>query len=138
MVKVTKVDKIVRLSEPSKELAARVLAEVDFKERFVGVNMHPMAGNTEVSIYRFEEAINLLHYNTGDLRIKGTGSIGYIDFNKLQKWIEEVYKDKELAKIINKKINDNYSYKDQVEAIKPVMEQRLRQSKEIVRVDMEN
>jgi len=130
-------EKVVRLSEPTKELATRLLSEVGFKERLVGVTMHPKAGNIGASIYSFEEAANLLHYDAGDLRIRGTGSIGYIDLYDLQKWVGGVYGDKELAETIGEKIKEGSSYKEQVEAIKPLMEQRLRQCKKIVGVDTE-
>ena len=59
------------------------------------------------------------------------------DLDELQKWVGEVYGDKELAETIGEKIKEGSSYKEQVEAIKPLMEQRLRQCERIVGVDTE-
>ena len=41
---------MAKLSEPSMELAERLLSEVGFEERFVGTKMMPMAGNRVSSI----------------------------------------------------------------------------------------
>ena len=61
-----------------------------------------------------------------------SGSIGYINPNKLAKWIEDIFGDFELAEAIGEKIKENSNYKDQVKAIKPLMEQRLKQCREII------
>ena len=130
-------EKVAELSEPSRELATKILTEVGFKERLVGVTMHPRAGNTDILIYSFEEATVLLHYDAGNLGIEATGSIGYINLNALQKWVGDIYGDKELAEIIRERIKAGGSFKEQVEYIKPLMEQRLRQCKGIVGADTE-
>ena len=130
-------EKVVRLSAPSIELATKLLTEVGFNERLVGVSMHPMAGNIEASIYSFEEATNFLHCDEGDLRIRNTGSIGYINLDELKKWVGEVFGDKELAETIGEKIEKGSNYKEQVEVIQTLMEQRLRQCEKIVGVDTE-
>ena len=124
-------EKVIKLSEPSKELTTRLLSEITFKERLVGVYMHSMAGNIEESIYSFEEAVDLLHFDAGELRIRGSGSIGYIDLDELQKWVGDVFGDKELAEAIGEKIKEGSSYKERVLPIKVLMQQRLNQCKEI-------
>ena len=67
----------------------------------------------------------------GDLRVRGSGSIGYIDPNKLEKWVGEVFGDKELAQAIGEKIREGNSYQERILPIRELMEQRLKQCKEI-------
>lgn len=122
----------IQLSEPSKELAKRLLTLVGFKERLIGFKMTPMQGNMEESIYSFKDAIDLLWFDVGDLSVRTSGSIGYIDPGKLEKWVGEVFGDKELAEAIGKKAKEGSNYKERLEAIKPLMKQRLKQCREII------
>jgi hypothetical protein len=119
----------VKLSQPSMEMATRILTELGFKERLVGSQITEMAGEQEEYIYSFKEATDLLHCDVTGL--KGSGSIGYIEPNKLAEWIRSIFGDKELAQVIEEKIKEGSSYKDRAEAIRPLMEQRLKQCKEI-------
>ena len=122
----------MQLSQPSKELAKRLLTRVGFYERLIGYKMNPMQGNMEEAVYSFKDAINLLHIDIGDFNVRTTGSIGYIDPSRLERWVGETLGDKELAEAIGKKAEEGKSYKERVEAIKPLMEQRLKQCREIV------
>ena len=122
----------IQLLKPSKELAERLLARVGFKERLIGYKMTPMQGNMEESIYSFKDANDFMWFDFGELSVKTSGSIGYIDPVKLEKWIAEVFGDKELADAIGKKAKEYSNYKARFEAIKPLMEQRLKQCREII------
>jgi len=124
--------KEIKLSQPSKEMAKRLLTLVGFKERLTGTKMVAMAGDMRESIYSFKEAVSFLHFNVGVLTERGSGSIGYINPVELEKWVRDVFGDFELAEAIGEKTKENSNYKDQVEAIMPLMEQRLKQCKEII------
>ena len=124
--------KEVKLSQPSKEMANKVLTEVCFEERLIGVSKLSAAGDVEESLYSFEEATNFLHVDVGSLRIMGSGSVGYIEPDKLAKWIMNVFGDEELARIIEEKIKEGSCYKDRAESIKLLMEQRLKQCREVL------
>ena len=129
--------KEVILLKPSRELSVKLLSELNFQESIVGYKMHSMAGSTQNYLYSFEDVVNFLHFDAGDLNIRGSGSIGYIDLNKLQEWVAGVFGDKELAEAIGEKIKEGSSYKESVELIKPLMEQRLKQCEEIAREETE-
>jgi len=122
----------IQLSKPSKELAKRLLTQVGFKDRLIGYKMTPMQGNLEESIYSFKDANEFLWFDFGEFGVKSSGSIGYIDPIKLEKWIFEVFGDKELAEAIGKKTKESNNYKERLEAIKPLVEQRLKQCWEII------
>jgi len=121
----------IKLSPPSKEMAAKMLAEVGFKDRLEGTKMAAMAGDIRESLYSFKEAVKFLHFNVGSWTDRGIGSIGYINPVELEKWIRNVFGDLELAEAIGTEIKVNINYKDQARAIMPLMQQRLRQCEEI-------
>jgi len=123
----------IQLSKPSKELAIRILTRVSFQERLIGYKMMATTGNLEESIYSFKDAIDLLWFDVGELGVRTSGSIGYIDPVKLERWVGETLGDKELADAIGKKVKEYSNYREQVESIKPLMKQRLRQCQEIAR-----
>ena len=120
-------------SEPSMELATRLLSEVGFEERFVGIKMSPKAGNKPCSIYSFEEAIDFFESGAlgGLLGLGSRSSVGYLDLNRLKTWISEVFGDKELSNEMGKEIEKSDSYMDTAKTVKQLMRQRLDQCKQI-------
>ena len=129
---------MAKLSEPSMELAERLLSEVGFEKRFVGVKMMPRAGNRVSSIYSFEEAVDFLHPDSlEDLLSVGSRScVGYLDLDQLRRWVGEGFGDKELAEEMGKEIEKSNSYMDKVKIIKQLMQQRLSQCNKILRDKM--
>jgi hypothetical protein len=75
-----------QLSEPSEELASRILGRVSFSDRFAAAMVHPHTGPIPMDVYSFEQVANLLN-------APGTR----IDLKALAIWLEEVMGDKELA-----------------------------------------
>ena len=124
---------MTKLPEPSKDVATRILSEVDFDNRLIGFDMKPRAGNTPLSLYSFAEATNFLHVDGFDaLTIPGAGgSVGYIDLAALQNWVNTVMGDKDLAEAIAETVKENESYHDQANAVKELLAERLHQCKEI-------
>jgi uncharacterized membrane protein len=125
---------MARLSKPPVALASRVLNEVGFEDRLVGVKMTQRVGNIVYSIYSFEEAMEFLRVaNLEDLLHTGSSSsVGYVDQKRLRRWVSEVFGDEELAKEIDKEIERSENYKDWTINIKSLMKQRLSQCKKIL------
>ena len=122
----------ITLSPPSEELAKRILTEVGWAERIEGFRYAPMVGDMREIIYSFRNATNLLVADIGNPWSRNSGFFGYFDFGELQTWVRDVFGDKELADAIGEKTKAGSSLKEQIEAIKPLMEQRLRQCEEML------
>ncbi len=126
---------MAQLPKPTKDVATRILSEVGFDNRLVGFDMKPRAGNTPMSLYSFAEATNFLHVDSlDDLLIPGgRGSVGYIELAALQKWVDQVMGDKDLASAIGEAVKQNDCYHDQAIAVKELMAERLSQCKETMK-----
>lgn len=126
---------MAKLPEPSKDIAARILAEVPFDRRLMGFRMTPRAGNTPMALYAFEEAVKFLHVDSLEdlLTPGGKGSVGYIDLGALKEWVEEVMGDKDLAAAIGEVIAEDSNYHDQANTVQGLMAERLSQCKHIVK-----
>ena len=124
---------MAKLSEPTMELAARILMEVGFHERIIGAKMAPMAGNRICSIYSFEEALDFLHMGSSDdILIRGKHSlVGYLDLEQLKIWVRDVFGDNALAEAIDKAVRKSSHYMGRVKSVKELMRQRLNQCKYI-------
>jgi hypothetical protein len=110
-----------RLSDPSRSLASRILAEVGFEERFMGYRLHERAGAMPMTLYSFEEVVGLL-----------MDSHPRIDFNGLEKWIREVMGDDELSRRIRGLIDRDTSERDRSHRIRDLMIERLLQCKVVM------
>ena len=90
---------MVSLPKPSRDVALRVMGEVGFEERLLGVKMRPMVGNQEHFVYSVKEVIEFLRMDSvEDLLTTGSKAyVGYIDPLVLKKWMVEVIGDKVLA-----------------------------------------
>lgn len=124
----------IKLSQPSKQLATRLLRELDFEERLTGIRVIPMAGDKNVSIYSFRDLIEFLHVDLSYGYAKTSGSIGYMDLTKLIKSIEEVFGDKELAVAIREKVEKDNSYAERVWSIQVLLKERFKQCEEVAAV----
>ena len=109
-------------SDPTLELAKRVLAEVDFDDRLFGFNLKLRAGPIPVTMYSFPEVVAFLWHDNPRIDIEG-----------LQVWIKDVMGDGELAGIMDKEIGkDDTEYK-KTEIVRALMEFRLDQCKKLVK-----
>ncbi len=124
----------MKLSQPSEELAARLVAKVGYEKRLVGVRMTPMAGVLEFPIYGLEEAVNFLQVDSFEEVLAGgpRASIPYVDPNALKRWVEEVFGDTELAEALGDAIEEGTNYVETIRPIKGLMEQRLSQCKAVL------
>ena len=120
--KVKKKELMQKPSDPTLELAKRVLAEVDFDDRLFGFKLKLRAGPTPVTMYSFPEIVAFLRDDNPRIDIAG-----------LQIWIKDVMGDRELAGIIDKEIGKNDTEYKKTEIVGELMEIRLDQCKRLVR-----
>ena len=120
---------MVSLPKPSRDVALRVMGEVGFEERLLGVKMRPMVGNQEHFVYSVKEVIEFLRMDSvEDLLTTGSKAyVGYIDPLVLKKWMAEVIGDKVLAEAIKEEMERLDNFKDRVAAIKMLVSERFNQ-----------
>jgi hypothetical protein len=111
-----------QLSEPSEELAARILARVSFDDRFVLTMLHPHTGPLPLPAYGFQEVVNLL--NAPGLQF---------DLKALAKWVEKVMGDEELAARTLEAIDEGPQKKALL--AKALMQERLEQCRAVMEED---
>jgi hypothetical protein len=109
-----------KLKNPPRELAMRVLTEVDFEHRFNGVILRERVGAVPITLYSFEEIGSFLNDRHPRL-----------DFEQLEKWIRSVMVDTELAEQIAEAIAKGKSDQNRSDRIRKLMEDRLSQCKKI-------
>lgn len=115
-----------RLSEPSEELAARLLARVSFDERFTAAMVHPHTGPMPMDAYSFEQVANLL--NAPGLQL---------DLKVLATWIGEVIGDRELAARTREAIDEGP--REQARSTtKALMQERLEQCRAMMEESTED
>ncbi|MDI3281340.1 MAG: hypothetical protein QJR13_08235 [Bacillota bacterium] len=117
------------LSEPSRELALKLLREVEYEERLVGYKMSPATGNEQCSLYSLQEVADFLRMDSLEhyLLKGGHPFIGYIDLEELTRWVGEVLGDQELARALEEELKQGESYQSKVALVKPLLKQRLEQ-----------
>ena len=110
------------LSQPSEELAARILTRVSFNDRFTAAMVHPHTGPLPVSAYSFQEIANLL--NAPDLQP---------DLRVLAEWMERVMGDEELAAMILEALDKGPKKKTLL--TRSLMQERLEQCRAMMEED---
>ncbi len=111
-------------SDPTLELATRILTEVDFEDRLFGFKLKLRAGPMPVTMYSFTEVVAFLCDDNPRIDVAG-----------LQVWIKEVMGDRELADIIGGEIGENDTEYDKTEIVRELMEVRLGQCKSLVGIE---
>ena len=108
---------------PTRELARRILGEVDFQDRLIGHKMRMRMGPVPVSLYSFEEVVRFL-----------TEDIPQMDLDKLQAWVGEKIGDKDLARAIREISTKELDEPEKLLHIRGLMMARLGQSRSIGRL----
>ena len=108
---------------PTKELATRILGEVDFPDRLIGHKMRRRMGPVPVSLYSFEEVVRFL-----------TEDIPQIDLEDLHTWVGEKIGDKDLAGAIGEIGRREMDDPEKLLHIRGLMMARLGQSRRIGRL----
>jgi hypothetical protein len=104
------------LSQPTAELAARLLNEVGFNQRIVGFRLRERTGPTPAAIYSFVEAVGFLY----DQHPR-------IDFTQLASWVDTVLGDGELAHLMRVIVARENTYQSSTERFRELMTERLLQ-----------
>lgn len=124
---------MAKLSEVSKEMAQKLLQEVGFEDRIIGVNMSGSTGNNEITIYSMKELAFFLQSDSYDtLSQRGQGSMCYMDIDEMLRWIGQVYGDQELADVMVNDMANLDSNADKLEAAGELLKERLKQCDEIM------
>ncbi len=110
-----------KLSKPSRDLGARILKKVPFEDRFIGYRLSERHGAMRITSYSFQEVVNLLK-----------DQMPRVDFDALREWAGKVMKDEELAERMVAVVAEESNDYDRVISIRNLMEERLKQCKEIV------
>ena len=125
---------MVDLSSPSKQLAAKILEPVSFKQRLVGVKMTPMAGNVEQPIVSLQEAVRFLRMPSLE-RVLAAGpraSVPYVDPQVLQAWVLDVISDQELSEAIGEKAAKGQNYREKAESMRELLKLRVEQARTVL------
>jgi hypothetical protein len=127
-------ESLIELSEPSRELAVRLLGKVRFEDRLEVTRSAAMAGDIRSWVYTLQEAAYFLHMSRIEdlVQIGGRGGVGYIHPPALQRWVGEVFQDEELASAIGEEIEAGSCYAERMVGIKRLLEQRLDQCHDVL------
>jgi len=109
-----------KLKNPSKELAIRILAEVNFEDRLEGFSLRERSGPIPVTMYSFKEVVSLLQ-----------DTYPRIDFIELETWVRRIMNDQELADQIADSIMKGNSDQNRSLRMKKLMEERLSQCQKL-------
>jgi len=128
---------LIELSQPSKELAARVLTPVSFKQRLLGVKMTPMAGNVEQPLVSMQEVVSFLQMASLEkvLAAGPRASVPYVDTKTLQAWILDVFSDQELGQAIAEQTSKARNYREQAELARELLRLRVEQARAVLEAD---
>ena len=105
---------------PTKELAARILGEVDFQDRLIGYKMRRRMGPVPVSLYSFEQVVRFL-----------TEDIPQIELDDLEAWVGEKIGDEDLARAIGEIGRKELDELEKLLHVRGLMTARLGQSRRI-------
>ena len=108
---------------PTKELARKILGEVDFQDRLIGHKMRMRMGPVPVSLYSFDEVVRFLNED-----------IPQMDLDRLQAWVGEKIGDEDLARAIGEIRTRELDEPEKLLHIRGLMMARLGQSRRIGRL----
>lgn len=108
------------MKHPSKELAKRMLSEVDFDNRFIGSKLRERTGPVKITCYSFKELLELMQD-----RLPG------VNLQNMEKWVKDVMGDEELASLIHSVEETEESYINKVGQVRKLMEERFEQCREV-------
>ena len=108
------------MEHPSKELAKRILSEVDFDNRFIGSKLRERSGPVKITCYSYKELLDLMQD-----RLPG------VNLQYLEKWLRDAMGDEELADLINSITKTEDSYIKQIGQVRELMEERFQQCRKV-------
>lgn len=124
---------MVNMSEISEERAQKLLQEVGFEDRLIGVTMGSSTGNSETTLYSLKELAFFLRSDSYEkLSHRGHGSMCYINIDDMLSWIGKIYGDQELADLMAAEMAKVESNADKLEAAAELLRERLKQCNEVL------
>lgn len=125
---------MANLSEPSRELAAAVLRQVDYEERLGGFRLDGAEGQIPQDLHSLEDVARFLRPDPVDLLFGagGRGGINYVDLSVLSRWVAEVLGDAELAGAIREVTAQENAYGKQIRPVRELLELRLQQCRALI------
>ena len=119
---------VATLSVPSPELAARLLEDVGYEKRLVGLKMAAMGGSNPSSLHSLTEVANFIHVADYETALRDNHStVGYIDPEALARWVSEVLGDEELSTAIREVASSGDNYGAIADPLKELLIERLGQ-----------
>ena len=109
------------LSNPSTQLASRILSEVNFDQRLEGFRLRERAGILAIQLYSVSEIVGFL-----------SDPFPRIDFIALSDWVLNVMEDPELSEMITGIAVSDASDLEKTRQIRNLMGIRLVQSKKMI------
>lgn len=127
------IEEAVVLSDPTPEMAARLLAEVDFDQRITGVKMAAMGGANPMPLYSLPAVANFIHVDRSEsLMDDRNATVGYVDPAALARWVAGVFGDTELADAITAEAAAGEFYGSVALPIKALLDDRIAQCRAIL------
>lgn len=121
--------------DPSPHKAAHLLRELEWEERFIGIDMNPAAGSRQVYLYSMKEACRFLQDGTAGMGLStgARGSFSWIDIEAFVRWINDSVGDHALACTLARIATEESIYHDFMLKIGPLMTARYAQLTDILR-----
>lgn len=121
------------LSEPTPELAARLMGEVEFEQRLTGLKMAAMGGSNPTPLHSLAEVAGFIHIGDYETAMRDNhATVGYIDPSALARWVSEVLEDGELATAILEREAAGENYGAVAMPIKELLLDRIGQCREVL------
>lgn len=122
------------LREPTLELATRLMDEVEFEKRLVGLKMAAMGGSNPSSLHSLVEVADFIQIGDYESAMRDNHTtVGYIDPSALAQWVAEVLDDEELASAIRAKAAEGDFYGKVAGPIKTVLLERVAQCRQVLK-----
>lgn len=122
------------LSEPTLELATRLLEEVEFEKRLVGLKMAAMGGSNPTSLHSLAEVADFIKIGDYEAALRDNHTtVGYIDPSALARWVAEVLGDEELADAIRTQAAEGDFYGKVAGPIKALLVERVVQCRHVLK-----
>jgi len=121
------------LSEPTPELATRLLGEVGFEKRLTGLKMAAMGGSNPTPLHSLAEVAGFIHIGDYETAMRDMhATVGYIDPSTLARWVAEVLEDEALATAILEREAAGENYGAVAMPIKELLLERITQCREVL------
>jgi hypothetical protein len=105
-----------QLTEPSAELVARIVSEVDFDHRLVGNRVRPRWGSIQADLYSVREVALLL-----------SDRHPAIELDRLEHWLRTTIGDQELADRVKEVETADVSDRELLQRVRMLLDERLEQ-----------